>query len=148
MSYRVLQKRRDGEREFCGTVLKVQQPYASLIVQGKKTLELRSTAVPERHIGTVIGIAACGRRRSSHEILGTVMFTGSEMMNEAELQTKSDMHRCSPEVVLGMVKKYVDGIHGWHATGAIEFQVAPPYYSTPGAIRRQNLQVIPEQKKE
>ena len=106
----------------------VREPYASLIVEGVKTWELRKSACHRR--GRV-GIIAQG----TGTIIGSVCITDSRVVPVDELKTA--VARARHHATDHFVDAYyanLDTGHAWSLSEATKFEDPLPYVHKPGQV--------------
>lgn len=107
-------------------LLVVAEPWASFLVDGVKTWELRTSGTAVRG---PIGIAAKG----TGTIIGAVDLVGAHgPLTPDELAPFEDRHRVDP----GSVAAYSGpkGLYGWEMTNAQRFETPVPYLHPRGAV--------------
>jgi hypothetical protein len=107
-------------------LLVVAEPWASLLVDGDKTWELRTTSTKARG---PIGIAAKG----TGTIVGAVELVDVHgPYSRAEIAPYEDLHR----VPASATSTYSGprGLYGWEVTGAHRFDPPVPYHHPQGAV--------------
>ncbi|MBU8543410.1 MULTISPECIES: ASCH domain-containing protein [Roseomonadaceae] len=106
------------------SALVIVEPYASLIVSGAKTLELRSTT--SHKVGQVIGIIAKG----TGTVIGVVRIDDViGPVTRDELDELRHQHLASAEDLAA----HPTWRFGWRLAGAIRFQHPVPYQHPMGA---------------
>ena len=104
-------------------ILVVKEPFASDLVDGRKTLELRHCPC-RKDIGSKVLIAASG----SPLVIGEVTYAGCVgPLSEMELRTRSAEHLFNGRITY----KYV---YGWKFEKAQRYDAPVPYSSRAGAI--------------
>lgn len=109
----------------------VREPWATLLVEGKKTLELRKTSTKLR------GIFAIASAKSGY-LLGTVVLTDCRLMSLPEIETLTQQHCVS----MHWVNSYAGVrpcLYGWSMCNAQLFQTRIPYTHKQGAVTWVNL---------
>jgi hypothetical protein len=107
-------------------LLVVAEPWASLLVDGDKTWELRTTSTKVRG---PIGIAAKG----TGTIIGTVELVDVDgPFTSDEIAPYERLHR----VPASSTSTYSGpkGLHAWEVTGAMRFETPVPYRHPQGAV--------------
>jgi hypothetical protein len=107
-------------------LLVVAEPWASLLVDGDKTWELRTTSTKVRG---PVGIAAKG----TGTIVGTVELVGAHgPFTSGEIAPYERLHR----VPASSTSTYSGpkGLYGWEMTGAVRFEAQIPYRYPQGAV--------------
>lgn len=106
--------------------LVVDAPWAELLVDGTKTLELRKKTTIRR--GTV-AIAQAG----TCTIIGRVRICGSQQIHMENISETVNLHRVSTAAA----KSYAQNssvLHGWMIEGARRFRSPRPYVHPKGAV--------------
>ena len=101
----------------------LKDPWASLIISGQKTLEIRT--MKTKKIGEEIYIAKAG----SKTLIGKVTIDKCIPLSDKECNTLVDQHHAT---------KYLDQIknkrkYGWFLKNPIAFETPIPYPHPPGA---------------
>lgn len=113
--------RKYGNKPTVKKILIVKAPFAQWIVEGIKTLEMRSR---ETKIRETIGIAESG----TGLILGTVELYGSMSMTPEELRTTKELH-CVDDFEL--LKKWNKG---WMLRNPVKFENPLKYNHPQGSV--------------
>lgn len=107
----------------------VKAPFAGMIVDGIKTLEMRSR---ENHISERIGVIEA----RSGLIIGSVDLCGSTFLNESDFDTMKNDH-CVEDLTL--LKKWN---HGWILKNAVRFDKPIKYVHPRGAVTWVNIKKL------
>ena len=114
--------------------LSLRQPWATLVIQGKKTLELRAWTVNYRgrlaiHASQTYDPAACRALGVTPEtvttgaVLGTVELTAIFELDEAAYQERQAQHLASGY----FSKKPEETLYGWEIANPVELPQAIPF---------------------
>ncbi len=104
--------------------LVVREPWASLLVDGAKTLELRRKATARR--GRVC-VASGG------QLLGEVTVQGSSFLTLSALAAREPEHRVPMEAVEAYASA-LGGLHAWRLGDATRYPDPRPYLHRRGAV--------------
>jgi hypothetical protein len=116
----------DGPVNHLDRLLVVAEPWATLLVDGEKTWELRTTSTKIRGL---IGVAA----KSSGTIIGAVDLVDVHgPFTSTEIAPYEHFHR----VPASSTSTYSGpkGLYGWEVTSAVRFDPPIPYGHPQGAI--------------
>ena len=98
----------------------VKEPWATMLVMGEKTLELRTTRT--KKIGQEIYIAKAGTKT----LIGKVTIESCQLLTDQEYHLLADKHKA-----LGVYPHRQ--VYGWFLTDAIPFEKPLPYTHPRGA---------------
>jgi len=101
----------------------LKEPWASLVVSGQKTLEIRT--MKTKKVGKEIYIAKAGTKT----LIGKVTIDKCILLSENECDALTDKHRAAKYIKHIKNKK----IYGWFLKNAVAFEKAIPYQHPPGA---------------
>ena len=108
-------------------ILIVKDPWASLILNGKKQIELRTTNT--RKINQEIFIAKAGTKK----IFGKITILHSKLISNEEIGSLEHKHLVSSEHLQNMNYHQKKKIYAWHLIKPISFDTPIDYIHPKGA---------------
>ena len=123
--------RPSAERTFVKTALVVQQPWADMLLEGTKTIEIRNQSC-YKHVGTRIAIAVSGTK----QLHGEVNFVKCEKISFATFETPpyKRCHCIEDMDTTQAVRKYKT-LFAWHMASPVKYAQPVPFHFPHGAIK-------------